>query len=437
MEFLRNKYQNMNKMLACLVCFAMTTTAFSQSGSRSPYSQYGLGDLVGQGGGFNKGMNGVGIAMRMGNEVNPLNPAAYSAIDSLTMIFDGGLYGQITNFEENGTKVNEKSGGFDYFTTLFRVRKNMGVSVGVLPYSNVGYEYTSKETVSMGQGDKVTEQSTYRGKGGLSQLYVGWGWRIIKPLSIGVNLSYLWGDINRQISVSTDHITNTLYRFYDVSVSNYKVDFGAQLALPIGQKDFLTVGATFSPGHKLNSDPTCQMVMSNSLVSQSDTTAFKISNGIEIPNDFGLGLAYSHAGKFRVGADFRLQKWGSVAYPEFDGFGYNLKDGLLKDRTQVNVGAEFMPNPASRKLLGHVRFRAGVGYATPYYYINGQEGPKELSASIGLGIPIANAYNNRSILNISGQYVQRSADNLLTENTFRICIGLTFNERWFAKWKVE
>ena len=33
--------------------------------------------------------------------------------------------------------------------------------------------------------------------------------------------------------------------------------------------------------------------------------------------------------------------------------------------------------------------------------------------------------------------VQRSADNLLTENTFRICIGLTFNERWFAKWKVE
>jgi len=23
------------------------------------------------------------------------------------------------------------------------------------------------------------------------------------------------------------------------------------------------------------------------------------------------------------------------------------------------------------------------------------------------------------------------------ENTFRINIGLTFNERWFAKWKVD
>ena len=53
------------------------------------------------------------------------------------------------------------------------------------------------------------------------------------------------------------------------------------------------------------------------------------------------------------------------------------------------------------------------------------------------GIPIINGFNNRSVLNISGQWVKRSADNLITENTFRINIGLTFNERWFAKWKVE
>jgi hypothetical protein len=61
----------------------------------------------------------------------------------------------------------------------------------------------------------------------------------------------------------------------------------------------------------------------------------------------------------------------------------------------------------------------------------------EVSASVGFGIPIINGYNNRSLLNISAQWVHRSADNLLEENTFRINIGLTFNERWFAKWKVE
>ena len=41
------------------------------------------------------------------------------------------------------------------------------------------------------------------------------------------------------------------------------------------------------------------------------------------------------------------------------------------------------------------------------------------------------------MLNISGQWVKASAKDLITENTFRINIGLTFNERWFNKWKVK
>ena len=75
--------------------------------------------------------------------------------------------------------------------------------------------------------------------------------------------------------------------------------------------------------------------------------------------------------------------------------------------------------------------------ATPYLYINGKEGPKEISVSAGLGIPITNVWNNRSTLNISGQWVRMAADGLLKENSFRINLGITFNERWFMKWKVD
>ena len=63
-----------------------------------------------------------------------------------------------------------------------------------------------------------------------------------------------------------------------------------------------------------------------------------------------------------------------------------------------------------------------------------------MSVSAGFGIPFSNAINSymvRPILNISGQWVRQSADGLLRENTFRLNIGLTFNERWFAKWKVD
>lgn len=81
--------------------------------------------------------------------------------------------------------------------------------------------------------------------------------------------------------------------------------------------------------------------------------------------------------------------------------------------------------------------RLGASYATPYYKMNGVDGPKEISVSAGFGIPIMNSYNSRSLLNISGQWVKNSADGLIKENVFRINIGLTFNEGWFKKWKMQ
>ena len=80
--------------------------AIAQSGTNSPYSQYGLGQLSEQTSGFNRGMNGLGLGFREHNQVNYINPASYSSIDSLTFIFDAGLSGQVTNFSENGQKKN-------------------------------------------------------------------------------------------------------------------------------------------------------------------------------------------------------------------------------------------------------------------------------------------------------------------------------------------
>ena len=97
-----------------------------------------------------------------------------------------------------------------------------------------------------------------------------------------------------------------------------------------------------------------------------------------------------------------------------------------------------------RSFLGRVRYRLGASYATPYYKVNGVDGPKEFSVSAGFGIPVVNAWIVRSgwtnipLVNISGQWVHQSAGRgMLEENTFRINIGITFNERWFAKWKVN
>ena len=425
----------MNKILASFVLATLTTSAFAQSTTNSPYSQFGLGDLTDQSVSFNKGMNGVGLGMHRGNEVNPMNPASYSSIDSLTFLFDAGMSGQITNYSENGKKFSGKSGGFDYVSALFRAFKNVGVSFGVLPYSNIGYEYLQSGILD--DRDETEVASQYSGEGGLHQMYIGAGFRPIKPLSVGFNLSYLWGDYSRSMATVESSNLSVLAKEYRADISSYKLDFGVQFDLPLNKKDYLTLAAVWSPGHSLKSDPECLIANVKTSISKADTTTYVISDGLKIPTTFGFGVAYHHAQNLRVGADLHIQKWGSVDFPSYTSGVYALKSGLLKDSYRLNLGGEWTPNPMARSVFKRIQYRAGVGMVTPYYYINGKEGPMEVSASVGFGIPIINGYNNRSLLNISAQWVHRSADNLLEENTFRINIGLTFNERWFAKWKVE
>jgi hypothetical protein len=155
----------------------------------------------------------------------------------------------------------------------------------------------------------------------------------------------------------------------------------------------------------------------------------------------GFGTTWNHNEKWKVGADYQWQMWSKTSFPvyriEYNVGRYVMDDNYFKDRHKITVGGQYCANELSRNFFSRMRIRAGFSYATPYIRVNGGNGPKEIGASLGFGIPIVNVTNNRSILNISGQWVQQSGAGLLKENTFRINIGITFNERWFMKWKVE
>lgn len=414
--------------------------AFAQSGTNSPYSQFGLGILSDQTSGFNRGMNGLGLGFREHNQVNYLNPASYSAIDSLSFIFDVGASGQITNFQDGDVKKNANNADLEYVVAGFRLFRHLGVSAGLIPFTNIGYNYSNSNYVGGSLSTLAT--NTYSGSGGVHEVYFGAGWEPFKGFSIGANIGYLWGDYERSLINSySDSYANTLSKYYTGDVRSYKLDVGVQYTAHVMKKDWLTLGVTYTLGHKLGADPQCQVISTNSSTSVSDTATYVVNNGLEMPDMFGVGLTWNHDNKWKVGIDYSLQKWADTEYPEYsvvnDVPQYTLQKDLFKDRHKFTIGGEYIPKANSRNFFNRIHYRAGVSYATPYIKVNGQDGPKEISASIGFGIPIMNAYNNRSVLNISGQFVRSDASGLIKENTFRINIGLTFNERWFAKWKVE
>ena len=275
----------------------------------------------------------------------------------------------------------------------------------------------------------------------MRQVYLGAGWNPIKPISIGFNMSYLWGDYNKIVSATHSLATATsLYRLYETKLSSYKLDLGLQFVQPIDKKNTLVVGGTYSLGHNLHNEATL-------LEYQTDTTTYSIQDALSLPHIISAGLAWHHGEKWSIGADFSLYKFGKSDYPEIvdNAVGmrrsYIMQPGLLRDRQKIAIGGEYVPDAHGRDFLSRAHYRIGGYYATPYTKLKTAtgltDGPKEMGLSFGFGIPIINSYTNRSLLNISGQWVRQSVSNYINENYFRINVAMTFNERWFAKWKVE
>ena len=120
----------------CLFCI-VATAAMAQSGTNSPYTRYGFGQLSDQSFGNSKAMGGIAYGLRDGLHINAANPASYSAVDSLTFLFDAGMSLQNTNFKESGVKTNANNSTIGYIAIQFRRWERMGMTLGFLPYSIV------------------------------------------------------------------------------------------------------------------------------------------------------------------------------------------------------------------------------------------------------------------------------------------------------------
>ena len=118
--------------------------------------------------------------------------------------------------------------------------------------------------------------------------------------------------------------------------------------------------------------------------------------------------------------------------PELDPLG----DGYNAIQSKIAVGAEYLPDPIGSSILKRIKYRAGAYYNNPYYKLDGVRASKEWGVSAGLSIPLL---RSRSYFNISAQYarVNGQTTNFINENQLRVNIGVTFNERWFYKTRVN
>lgn len=443
-----------NKALCTTAIAFYAIAATAQNGINSPYSRYGFGMMSDRAMGFNKAMGGVGLGFRNGQEINPSNPASYSAVDSLTALVDLGFSIHNANLKMDNLQQNVKNSSFDYAAFQFRAARGVGVAFGILPLTNINYSFSSTSTEI---DNDITYSQKFTGDGGLHQVFLGGGWRIFKPLSIGFNASYLYGTYNHGMTLSySESSIYSLKRSYTADISTYMLDFGLQYDIKLNKKDKLTLGLTYSLGHNVNNDAyryTQTINSSNSVEAEKIDT---IKNAFQLPHSFGAGLTYYHGNKLRIGADFTLEKWGDVKFPSqnmgsIEG-AYTAEKGQLNDRMKIAIGGDYIPNVNGRSYFSRMAYKIGGYYSTSYAKadITGavNSKPYEYGVSAGVTLPISNRniWHNVPKINVSVQWVHSNIPYLsaltnrkasLTENYFRFSLGITFSERWFYKWKVQ
>lgn len=416
-----------NKALFSALFIMGAVAANAQSSTNSPYTRYGLGELSDQAFAHNAAMGGIGYALRSSEQINVMNPASYSAVDSLSFMFDIGMGLKSSNYQENGYKTNAKNASFDYLAMQFRLHPRVGFAVGFTPYSNVGYKFS--RTSDIENSDDVTLTNTFYGDGGLQQIFGGIGFKILDNLSIGANVGYLYGEIDYQTLATLSNGGDQTTTYNNISINSYIANFGLQYTQKLSKTDKVTLGLVYGLGHDLKSTETKGIQVTDGS-SYSELTEETIKDSYGIPSTFGAGLTWQHKQNLTVGADYTLQQFENVKYDNSTDF--------YKKRTRIGAGIEYMPSLYGRNYLSRIRYRAGAYYSSSYMKLPEYDGPKEWGVSAGFGLPL-HLFQRNTVLSITGQYVRvlPSVKGMLSENRFVLKLGLTFNEHWFMKWRVN
>ena len=423
-------------LIAGLFLSVLYTNA--QLNTASPYSRFGLGELVQPGFAPNLALGGTGIANRSSGTINYLNPASLTAIDSMSFLFDFGLNYSNVRYRSDDYKTKLDNFNIDHVAIGFPVTKWWKSSVAVMPFSRVGYTIKEANLLpSIGLTDYY-----YEGSGGISKILIGNGFNIGKEFSVGLNFNYLFGNLNhlQRVNFPADPYAAATYTQNNLRVEGMVFNFGVQYRKEIMEKYFVTLGAIYDNKAKLKginnfsqnvyfpgaaaSTPDSVVVNPNYTL-DSDT----INGRVTYPRRIGFGLSLGIKDKLTLSGDYSTQEWSKALV-------MGASDSL-KDSKSVNVGLEYIPgNKGSiKKYYGRVSYRLGGYYTNSYLVLRGNQ-LKDYGITFGAGLPFR---NTKTSLNLGLVLGQRGTleKGLIKENYMIFNVSLTFHDLWFFKTVID
>lgn len=451
------------RTLLIFLLLACIKPVFSQD--NSPYSRYGLGDLVPNTNVLNRGLGGISAGYNNIYVINYSNPATYGSFETIKeqrakkilvgrAILDVGLNFESRTLREpsNVNKFTASNALFSHVQIGVPLKPNWGLSFGLRPLTRVSYNMSKVERLNdPNTGLPIDSALTNnKGDGGSYIASIGTGYRIkftdFEWLSFGVNVGYLFGkkDIQIRRAFLNDTVSYNSGNFQTLTTyGGVYFNGGIQYQTRLPKDIFLTLGAFGNIKQKIDArqdiiretyyyDENVGYPTLDSVFRQEG-----IKGQIEYPASYTAGFVlqrYADTKKsgWLIGIDYSQHKWSGYT-------SYGLKDPNVTDGWNLKAGAQFSPLFRPTSYLSRVSYRAGLGIGKDYVLV-GNDLPT-FSASLGMGLPIEGARTNPgqfTLVNLAFEFIKRgNNDNILKENMFRVSLGLSLSDYWFRKKKYD
>ena len=412
----------MIKRFIVIVAFFSAYVAGAQENVSSPYSYYGIGLTNFKGSVENRSMGGLSI-FADSIHINMQNPASYGRL-KMTNYSIGASHDRI-NLKTDSASDNAKITSLDYLSLAFPVSDKVGIGLGVLPYTSVGYRILDTEEGSA---------SLLNGRGGMNKVFLSAGWAVTNDLSIGVDANYNFGNFQNSQSINREGLQYGTTDINRSDIKGFTFNFGANYQKMLNETLKLHVSSTYAPAMDLDSENGRAI----STVDFSSGTGRIVDfreldlgdTQFEFPSKVSLGAGIGERNKWFVGAEYA--NVGSSSYE--DSFSFRGDNGEYEDASQLSVGGFYIPQYNSfSSYFERVVYRAGFRFDETGLIIN-DESINEFGMSFGLGLPVGSNFSN---INLGIELGQRGTKDsgLIQENYLRLSIGLSLNDIWFTKRK--
>lgn len=405
-------------------------------GAYSPYSIFGIGDISKEGTAYNKSMGGTGIANRNRRFINYMNPAAVTARDSLSFMADFGLTESNSVFKQGDIKSAHNTFNIYDFVMTFPIYKSSAFMVGITPFSDMGYDFSSieKDQEIIGNTGNITYDSY--GTGSVYQVFAGAGVTFWKRFSLGAEIIYYFGNLDK---ITNMDYSNSSYRSVnsgsELMVRGLTGKFGLQYEQKIAGDVSVVVGATYRMGTNMKGYSTNYRYANQSSV--TDTLKYSVDtlahSGIRFGDEIGVGIAVKGGERWSAEFNYLRSDWSKSGFDNAPGFSA-IGDSKFSSTVSQSfrAGFEIVPNRNDiRYYLKRCSYRAGIYYDQAYYKLDGHN-VNSMGITLGMTLPVFRYYNGISLGLDMGQRAS-TRNNMIRERYITFNIGFNIHDIWFRK----